>query len=110
MTEGRAQEGAGATEEAVAQPGGSAKGHRGSSHGAHRAKAFLLDTDTNDWDELATGACTPDPSEDGAVFTVRLCSEEDPTLVLFTATFHKDHQISIQNGRRWGARADSRGV
>ena len=29
----------------------------------HRAKAFLLNTETNDWDEMATGYCSPDPSE-----------------------------------------------
>jgi hypothetical protein len=64
----------------------------------HRAKAFLLDTDSNDWLELATGICAADPSEDGAVFSIRLRSEEDGSLVLFTATFHKDQSISIQNG------------
>lgn len=29
----------------------------------HRAKAFLLNSDSNDWDEMATGYCSPDPSE-----------------------------------------------
>jgi len=70
------------------------------SYGPHRAKAFILDTDSNDWEELATGTCAPDPSEDGAVFAIRLCAEEDPTTILFTATFHKDQQISIQNGKK----------
>ncbi len=29
----------------------------------HRAKAFLLDSETSNWDEMATGFCSPDPSE-----------------------------------------------
>lgn len=31
--------------------------------GSHRAKAFILNTDTNDWEEIATGICSPEPSE-----------------------------------------------
>jgi hypothetical protein len=29
----------------------------------HRAKAFILNTDNNDWEEIATGICSPEPSE-----------------------------------------------
>lgn len=35
----------------------------------HRAKAFLLNTETNDWDEMATGYCSPDPSEVSCQFS-----------------------------------------
>lgn len=31
--------------------------------GSHRAKAFILNNETNDWDEMATGVCSPEPSE-----------------------------------------------
>jgi hypothetical protein len=31
--------------------------------GSHRAKAFILNTETNDWEEIATGICSPEPSE-----------------------------------------------
>lgn len=27
------------------------------------AKAFVLDSESNEWEELATGYCSPDPSE-----------------------------------------------
>lgn len=30
---------------------------------SHRAKAFILNTESNDWDEMATGICSPEPSE-----------------------------------------------
>lgn len=30
---------------------------------AHRAKAFLLNSESNDWEEMATGICSPEPSE-----------------------------------------------
>lgn len=29
----------------------------------HRAKAFILNTENNDWEEMATGICSPEPSE-----------------------------------------------
>ena len=29
----------------------------------HRAKAFILNSESNDWDEMATGICSPEPSE-----------------------------------------------
>lgn len=31
--------------------------------GSHRAKAFILNTESRDWDEVATGICSPEPSE-----------------------------------------------
>lgn len=31
--------------------------------GSHRAKAFILNTENNDWEEIATGICSPEPSE-----------------------------------------------
>ena len=37
------------------------EGNHGSSQ--HRAKAFILNTENNDWEEMATGICSPEPSE-----------------------------------------------
>lgn len=37
---------------------------------SHRAKAFILNTESNDWDEMATGICSPEPLE--VIKTLRL--------------------------------------
>lgn len=34
-----------------------------SGNSQHRAKAFILNTENNDWEEMATGICSPEPSE-----------------------------------------------
>lgn len=35
----------------------------GNAQQQHRAKAFILNTENNDWEEMATGICSPEPSE-----------------------------------------------
>ena len=38
-------------------------GNSSNGNSQHRAKAFILNTENNDWEEMATGICSPEPSE-----------------------------------------------
>lgn len=46
--------------------------HEERTVGAHRAKAFLLNSESNDWEEMATGICSPEPSEVHDIFAYYL--------------------------------------
>lgn len=61
------------------------------------ARAFVLDANS-EWVTVATGVAIPELSEDGQTLTVALHEEGEHTAVLFSATFHKDQDISRQQG------------
>lgn len=61
------------------------------------ARAFLLDKD-NEWVTVATGHTVLQLSEDGKALTASLHDENNPESVLFSATFHKDQDVSRQQG------------
>lgn len=68
------------------------------------ARAFVLDAN-NEWATVATGVAAAELSEDGRTLTVSLHEEGASHAVLFSTTFHKEHEISRQQGTPvWEAR------
>ena len=61
------------------------------------ARAFVLDANS-EWITLATGHCICELSEDGSLFNMSLHDEIDSKLVLFSTTFHKEQEITRQQG------------
>lgn len=61
------------------------------------ARAFVLGSHS-EWITLATGHCICELSEDGSLLNLSLHDEIDSKLVLFSTTFHKEQDITWQQG------------
>lgn len=89
------EEGGQGNGETAAATGGAGLG--GAPTGSSLARAFVLDAN-NEWATVATGVAAAELSEDGRTLTVSLHEEGASHAVLFSTTFHKEHEISRQQG------------
>ena len=62
-----------------------------------RARAYRLN-EQNEWGDIATGTCVPEQSDDEMTLTIYLKNEEDQSKDLFNYVFHRDQEISRQQG------------